>query len=385
MMGAKAPRRIRVLYAHASALVGGGNKVLLSLFAKIDRRRFELVSVIPEAGPIEANLRDLDIRYVVHDLRPQPTAIAAATRVLRFKWLFKRIDPGILHSNEVPYRLASLSTGGAARICHLHHPGLTAEGIKWLFGRPPHLVVTPSRYVQRLVQSAAADAALDVNVQVVSNPIDVDWFSPAQDRASLRNRIGLETDRPHVLIVGALAPHKGHATFIRMARVILNTMPDVRFHIVGGDLGRDGSHGRELRALVGELGVAHRVTFWGFLSDLAVRDLMSACDLFVLPTREEGFGLVVAEAQACAVPVLASAISPLDEVVADGKSGRLVESSEPHEWAAAASELLSTPTRMREMGEFGRRWVRGRFGADAYAVAMSALYEVLACSDRATN
>jgi glycosyltransferase involved in cell wall biosynthesis len=101
-----------------------------------------------------------------------------------------------------------------------------------------------------------------------------------------------------VNITAALTPHKGHVCFLRMARQVLNHIPGTTFHIVGSVQSGEAGYAEQLHGLAADLGIANRVTFWGFLSDPMARDLLRASDVFVLPTREEGFGLSVAEAQA---------------------------------------------------------------------------------------
>jgi glycosyltransferase involved in cell wall biosynthesis len=181
-----------------------------------------------------------------------------------------------------------------------------------------------------------------------------------------------------VSILAALAPHKGHICFLRMARQVLDALPRTTFHIVGSSTSGDKEHAAELRRLAAELGIAERVRFWGFVPDEAARNILCASDLFVLPTREEGFGLSVAEAQACQVPVLASAIQPLDEVVDDGRSGYLIPPDDWGQFARRAVELLQAENVRREMGASGRRWVHNRFGRQAYVGRMMDLYEEVA-------
>src|SRR4051812_14741160 len=120
---------MRILYIHSCSAIGGGNKVLLGLLAGLDRSRFLPVSVIPEPGPMEQELRRLDVPYFILDLRPNPRTRASLGRtlaLLAMRCLRHRV--GILHANDpLTYRLASLGVApaGAMRVCTVHHPGQT--------------------------------------------------------------------------------------------------------------------------------------------------------------------------------------------------------------------------------------------------------------------
>jgi len=268
---------------------------------------------------------------------------------------------------------------GLGRICHIHHPSLDRSSLAWSFQRPPHLVLTPSDFMRRQVLSFLADGSA-IRVETAGNPIDANWFRPADDLATLRRELGLVPAEYHVNITAALTPHKGHVCFLRMAREVLGRLPQTTFHVVGGERG-DAHHAEALHRLAMELGISNRVKFWGFLPDAMVRDLIRASDVFVLPTREEGFGLSVAEAQACQVPVLTSAIEPLNEVVDQGRTGYLIDPDDFASFAERTIALLNSQNDRDAMGQAGRHWVVSRFGKQEWAARVGAFYdEVLAAT-----
>jgi glycosyltransferase involved in cell wall biosynthesis len=160
-----------------------------------------------------------------------------------------------------------------------------------------------------------------------------------------------------------------------MAREVLNHIPGTTFHVVGGVQNGEASYAEQLHGLASDLGIASRVTFWGFLPDPMARDLLCASDLYVLPTREEGFGLSVAEAQACEVPVLTSAIEPLDEVVDAGHTGYLIDPEDFSTFAVRAIALLENEPERKSMGQAGRRWVVERFGKQAWSAKIQCFYD----------
>ncbi len=369
---------MRVLYTHTASLIGGGNKVLLRLFEGLDRARFQPVSVIPEPGPLEKELRRLEVPYFILDLRPARWGILSAPgmairltlQVLRYRCRF-------LHANDpCTYRVAAAAARLVSlfRICHIHHPGQTPESLGWSLKYRPELILTPSNFMRDQVVGALGDEAT-IRTEAVWNPIDIDWFSPGPDALQLKTQLGLKPDGRDVIILGALAPHKGHACFLRMAERVLRRVPKARFHIVGSAKTGSEIYAKELEQLARNLGISGQTRFWGFVNDKQARDLLRMSDLFVLPSKEEGFGLSVAEAQACQVPVLTSAIRPLDEVVDDSRTGYLIPPEDHEQFAHRAIELLESEDTRRKMGEAGRSWVLSRFSGRAHVDRIMSLYQ----------
>jgi len=372
------PPPVPILYSHASSLVGGANKVLLRVMEGLDRSRFRPLAVIPEHGPMEQELRQVGVPFFILDLRAtHQNRLQQAQALLRLALRGLRTRPQLVHANETLYRLTALGILGAKRVCHVHHPGSSEAGLKWLFRRVPDLVVTPSLFVRDEVLRCAAQCGIRVRAEAVWNPIDTSWFRPAEDVAALRESLGLAPQERHVLIMGALAPHKGHRCFLKAARTVLEQFPETQFHIVGGEMGRDGAYTASLEQLAAELQIACRVKFWGFTDDRQARDLIAASDVFVLPTTEEGFGLVLAESQACGVPVVTSKIRPLDEVVDAERTGYLLSADDDEAFAERTIRLLSNESLRQELGEAGRDWVEERFSRDAHVARLAALYEEL--------
>jgi glycosyltransferase involved in cell wall biosynthesis len=329
---------------------------------------------------MEQQLRTRSVRHAVVDIRPNSDShvrhVASVARVTA-QSLIWRI--GILHANDpYTYRAASLAVAplGAKRVAHVHHPDVGAETIAWSFQLPPHLVITPSEFMKSHVDTLMRRPNRS-RVEAVWNPIDTGWFRPAEDRREMRRALDLAPDVGHVTIMGALAPHKGHECFLRAARRVIDQLPGTHFHVVGSAISGSREHAESLRRLAGNLGLMEHVRFWGWLSEAHARDLLAASDLFMLPTREEGFGLVLAEAQACEVPVLTSSIRPLDEVVHDGVTGHLIPPDNAELFAALALNLLRSPKRRTEMGRHGRAWVTARFSPTVFVARMMALYTSL--------
>jgi glycosyltransferase involved in cell wall biosynthesis len=236
--------------------------------------------------------------------------------------------------------------------------------------------MVPSRFVMEGVCKWLGNEDTSF-VQQVGNPVDVEQFSPASDVDSLRSMLKIDRLGPHVSIVAALAPHKGHDCFLKMAGIVLQKFSNATFHVVGSANAGSESHSEHLHQLVRELGIEKAVRFWGFVADDVVQNLLRASDLFVLPTQLEGFGLSIAEAQACGVPVLTSSIGPLNEVVCDGRTGWLIPPQDYEQYAMRALELLSSDELRRRFAYAGRRFIVEHYSHKAFANRVMRLYETL--------
>jgi glycosyltransferase involved in cell wall biosynthesis len=369
---------INVLYTHVSSYIGGGNKVLLSLFENMNRHEYVPISIIPSRGPLENELVTRDVNYQIIDLRPTAMRnVSGLLGLLKLGQVTRRNTINVIHANEATtYRASSLVMQffpTIKRVCHLHHPDITSSLLSWAFQIPPDMVITPSNYVGELVRSFISKGSR-TRIRTVWNPIDTEWFTPPDNMSSLRQKIGLSPEKRHLTILGALAKHKGHECFIRMAKTVSDTIKECEFHVVGSEKSGDAEHAAFLRMLAKELGIDDKVRFWGFVEDGTARNLIQSSDLFVLPTREEGFGLVLGEAQACGVPVLSSAIRPIDEVVSDGMTGFLLDPKEPKEFARCAIRLLKNEKERLKMAVCARAWTVSRFSSISFARELQNIY-----------
>lgn len=206
-------------------------------------------------------------------------------------------------------------------------------------------VIVPSRY-----SAGVAHEVYEIprdKVAVVPEPIDLaEW----QRRfASAPRRVG---GAPTVLSVARMYPRKRLEDLLHATVRLRSRIPDVRVRIVGA-----GPESGRLRALATSLGLTDVVTFLGEISRSALAVEYVAADCFCLPTVQEGFGLVFAEAMAAGLPIVACRAAAVPEVVVDGRTGLLVSPREPDELAKAMERLLTNAALRAELSEAGRRRV----------------------------
>ena len=137
--------------------------------------------------------------------------------------------------------------------------------------------------------------------------------------------------------------------------------------IIGG-----GRREAEMRRLAAELGLAGRVHFLGPRDD--VPDLLSALDIFVLPSHSEGVSLALLEAMAASLPVIATRVGGLPEVVTDGENGLLIPPQDPEALATALERLLADPDLAQKLGGNARKQVEANFSLERLGREINEIY-----------
>src|SRR3989441_5282499 len=239
------------------------------------------------------------------------------------------------------------------------------------------------RYAARLCDVIAVDSecvrarglackvAAPDRIRVIPMGIDTERFDPAKyrpERESIRAELGLE---PGSTVIGAVArfvPDKGLDTLLQAVSMLGKKFPQLQCLLIG-----DGPLREELGNLSARLGLDRRIVFAGYRTDIP--RVLAAMDLYILPTRREGVGVAFAEAMSMEVPVIASRIAPLDEIIVDGRTGVLAEVGDPEAFARAAGTLLIDAELRRRMGQAGRRRVMERFEQSLMCTAYERLFQ----------
>jgi D-inositol-3-phosphate glycosyltransferase len=185
-------------------------------------------------------------------------------------------------------------------------------------------------------------------IETVPPAVEHAFFAPG-DRGGARRALGLPADRPIVLFVGRMQSLKGPDMAVRAIAGLHRS--DATLILVGGASGPGGDAALDAtRALAAELGVADRVVFVEPKPHHLLSSYYRAADVVIVPSRSESFGLVALEAAACGIPVVASAVGGLLNVVHDGVTGLLVEGRHPERFSRALAQVLDDPIAAGEMG-----------------------------------
>ncbi len=233
-------------------------------------------------------------------------------------------------------------------------------------------VIAPSRGIAGLL----ARRGVETPIEVIPTGIDLERFRSGDGRAA-RGRLGIPPDAPVIGHVGRITPEKNIVALARGAAQALARHPRARFLLVG-----DGPLLAEVRELFDRRGLGRRLHTCGILEGRELVDAYHAMDAFLFASRSETQGLVLVEALAAGVPVIAAEAPAVDEVVRDGVNGRLLPDDGEESFAAALGWLHGLPAARRQALREGARGSAQPFAVSACAARALRLYEETSCRGR---
>ena len=244
-----------------------------------------------------------------------------------------------------------------------------SRAIRWLGRRV-------TRYIANSAETKQSLASIGVRqnqVMVIYPPLDLSTFDVERQAGLSRVAFGVPASSPCVGIIGLLVAWKGQDVFLRAVKRVLEKVPDAYAFVIGGPPSGGRDYQESLHALAAELGIAERVVFTGFRTD--VPDVLRLLDVVAhASVKPEPFGRVIAEAMAMGRPVVASNAGGPTEIVENGQTGFLVPPHDEEELAARIIELLQDPAMAKRMGEAGRRAALERFSAENHARLVKNVY-----------
>jgi len=216
-------------------------------------------------------------------------------------------------------------------------------------------------------------------IRSVGNGVDIRKYTRTMDNGEAKKRLGIGS-KYVIGFVGRLSPEKGIDYLLRAVSGLVKEGLDVSALIVG-----DGELAAALKQEANRLQITDRVTFTGNRSDTPL--LYSAMDVFVLPSQQEAFPMVLLEAMACGVPIVATRVGDVAEIVEPGVSGLLVDTRDAAALQSAIARILSDEALARRMSAAAQARAVDRFSSSAMAKQYLAIYERItdARGDRAES
>ena len=359
-------RRPRVLLVITLAEVGGAQAYVAALLPAF-AREFDVAVAAYGTGPLREaadaeGVRFLSLEHVRRPISPWRDA-AGLVELVR---LLRRERPDIMHASSskagVLGRLAAAIAGVPIRIFTVHgwaftaHSGLSSRLYRWADRLVrPLTTVTICVSAQERAAGLAAGTCVAERTIVIPNAIDVE-SAPQATHAR---------EKPLLLSVGRLKAPKDFPTLARA----LDRLPSDSFEalIVG-----DGPERPSLEEEIERLGLGELVRLAGERRD--VPELLAGADVFVLSSSSEGMPMSVLEAMAAGLPVVASRVGGVPELVVDGETGLLVAPGDVEELAAALERLIADTELRQRLGAAGRARARQEFDPDSFRRAHVELY-----------
>ena len=364
---------IRLLQVVPSLGCGGAERMVVNLMTHLNRQRFEVAAAIlnaSEGGALERKLTDEGFQVSYLGRRP-----GFDPRIpLRIRNVVRQFRPHVVHSHLCLHYayLSLIRHGPVSHVNTAHLPGETRyrrviPWFKWVAFRQGVVPVAVSGHTAEWVKHVYGLP----NCTVIPNGIPIGHFGRRSDSRRLwRREQGFEENDVLFVCVARLEEQKNHALLLAAFAHGLGLEPRACLLLAG-----EGELRRALEAKVRELGLQRKVRFLGQLSN--VSDVLGAADVFVLASRNEGNPLSVMEAMAAGLPVVATDVGGVPELVEDQRTGTLVRSGDCGGLAAAMLHLFRNPGTRRTMAAHAAQRAQRDFSASRMVQGYTDLYERL--------
>lgn len=361
----------RVLYLSHAFAVGGAEEMVLNLVRHLPPQYVPAVACIHEAGPIGLEIERTGVPFKVLGLKP---GVLRPFDVLRLRDFLYECQPDIVHTFLLTGSLYGRFAAMMARVpvvigteVNVYEKKRTLHALaeRWLMRDTDAVVASAESVRDFYIKQVKADPS---KVEVIYNAVDWAQLQATVSRDELRASVNVPPDAPLLTIIARLTEQKGH-------RILLDALvrPDLahaRLLVVG-----DGPLRQALESQAANLGLSPRVRFVGARRDLG--NILAATDVFVMPSFWEGLPLAMVLAMGAGVPVVATRVAGIPEVVQDGVTGLLVPPGDSGELGAALSRVVNDDTTRVLLGQAARAFVGPRFGVDGYVKSVTALYDRL--------
>jgi glycosyltransferase involved in cell wall biosynthesis len=365
-------RPVRVVYLSHAYMVGGAEEMVYNLVRYLPKRFEPHVCCIHSPGPIGEEIRRRGVPFA--DLRLNP-GVRRPWDVLRIQHYLRSVAPTIVHTFLLTASLYGRLSALLARVPIVigtevniyerkrrHH----ALAERLLMKRTDVVVASAESVRDFYIDQVHADPS---RVEVIYNAVDWRQLEVSIDRAAMRAMFGIPSDAPLGGIIARLTEQKAHSVlFEAMAQT--PALSSLHVLVVG-----DGELKQQLQARAEQLGISQRVAFAGARRDLG--NLLHAVDFFVMPSLWEGLPLSMVLAMGAGLPVVATRVAGIPEVVQHERTGLLVDPGDAAQLGAAMARLVSDPEFASRLGSAARAFVTPRFGVDGYVAAVTGLYDRL--------
>ena len=374
---------MKVLFTYTLAeRLGGSEDVLWSILRNLDRSRVAPVVVFFAPGPFEREVAALGIPTHVVPLGRFRQVGLGARAILRLARILRDERPELVVNFILKAQLygapAAVLAGFGRRILWWQHDIPGRQPFDRLAATLPARAILTSSGMAADAQRRRRPRRRSVAVLPgIPEPRPV----PAEEIEALRERLGIERGDPVVGIVGRLQEWKGQHRFLEALARLREAGREVRGLVVGGTQHLlDPEYELHLRHLVAELGLEGRVTFAGQVADVV--PYLQLMDVMVSASDPEPFGLVLLEAMALEVPIVAVDAGGPREILDGGRYGVLVPTGAPEHLAAGVDRVLADPGLGRSLAGRARRRYAERFTAERMTRELESRLEELAPARR---
>ena len=378
-----AEKKIRLVYLMRK-IVGGMQTHLLDLIVGLDSDRYSISVISPQNFSLKKSLTELSVPMIEVDISERLNPIKDALTIKRLKDVISSLSPDILHIHGNKTALV-----GRYAIKDMDIPAVVVTVHNFLIFQDSNIIMRSlasmierrlEKYTDKMitVSSSLKRSLIDIEgisenkIVTIPNGIDIKYWKADNRKKSLRKELGLKDDDFIVANVGRFVPFKGHKVLLEATKIACEKRAELKIAIAG-----DGPLKEELLAEANRLDLGDKVFFLGFIDD--TRDLFFDADMFVLPSLKEPFGIVVLEAMAAGLPIIASRAGGVTDIIKEGE-GILVKPGDPRELADNIVALAGDQGRRDLFVDKALKKVKRDFSADMMVSRTERVY--LDCLER---
>lgn len=355
---------MKVVHINTAFSWGGGEAQTYYLVKELENRGIENTLIAQPNSPLAAKAKEEKIKLIEIFMRGE-WDIAA---VLKLKKFLKRIKPDVLHLHTSHAHTLGLLAGRLAKVEKIISTRRMDFPTSGFFSRLKYTKVDKIVAISEVVKEILIRSGIEKEkITVIYSTINCEDFS---GKSNLREGLGLPQDTPILGTVGSLVNIKGHKYLFEAMVKIKEEFPQVRLLVVG-----EGPLEEKLKKLAEKLGLESVIIFTGFRKDIP--EILGILDVFVLASLKEGLGVSLLEAASYGLPIVATNVGGIPEVVKDGITGFLVPPKDSKTLAEKIIYLLAHPEEAQKMGENGKEWIRKNFSVEKMVNKYATLYESL--------
>jgi len=375
--------KIRIMHFVHSLNEGGIERLLLELCKKIDKNKFEIqICCLAEKGLIANEFENIGTRvHFVNAKRDFMIKHFVPNFLVLFKIvrLLKKEKITITHGHEFFSTVFSRIGSVLAGIKKIY---ITFHNIYYWWGKGVHKTQKIlSHFTTKVICNSKA--TLDYSLKhdkidkdkyiLIYNGIDCEKFSPKNsDKTKFLKEFSLSEDQIICMSIGSISPRKGFKFLLKAANILYHDHPELVFIIIGGKHYGEEDELDKLSELIYKLNLNKKVIITGSRNDIS--DILNHCDLYVMPSIVEGFGLALTEAMSMERVCIVSDIEPFKEIIVNGKEGFFFRSKDEKDLAGKIKQvLLMNKNHLNEIKVNARKKVESKFSS----VEMVRQYEKL--------
>ncbi|MGB3649803.1 MAG: glycosyltransferase family 4 protein [Rivularia sp. (in: cyanobacteria)] len=371
----------KILYPIIDGQVTGGNIVCLHLIEAALNQGWDVLVNSPSDGKFCDILREKKVKIYHLDTTRSFNWLSA----VKMAQLIKKEEISLVHAHA-PFAGSIISSlagklAGVSVIIHAHlQDALSSNSFirsyqnmmnSWTSRKCCDAIIAVSHQVKDALITEGFDSG---KFHVVHNGTPV---NNQKINSNIRSELNIPEDIPVVIHIGRLCKSKGQHLLLKAAANLHQSGQEAVYLIVGKDLEQDGAYLNYLKDMAQELGINKSVHFLGHRADIP--QLLALSDLLVLPSNAEGLPLVILEAMAAGLPVVATPVGGIPEVVIHQQTGFLVPVEDVQALGDAIIKLLQNPYLRNEMGNKALEMVNKDFSVEKMCEEVFDIYQKVGC------